>query len=194
MSRIGRKTIAIPDKVEVRVEGPRVRVKGPHGELEWALPEAVNAEVKDRQVRLSADAADPRVRPLYGMARSRVANMVAGVHAPFKETLEIMGLGFKAEPEGPGKLNLSIGYSHKVPFDLPKGVEVEVDKKQTTVILKSHDKDLLGQTAARMRALKVPEPYKGTGIRYQGERILRKAGKTAAGAGGSGAGSGGAKK
>lgn len=192
MSRVGRQPITIPEKVEVAIEGAKVRVKGPNGELSWQLPAEVKAEKKEKQVVLTADYSDPRVRALYGMARARVANMVNGVHAKFSKTLEVIGLGFKVEKEGDKKLILSIGFSHKVNFDVPVGIDVDIDKKMTTVVLKSHDKDLLGHTAARMRSLKLPEPYKGTGIRYQGERIIRKAGKTAAGAGAGGAG--GAKK
>ncbi|MFA6093025.1 MAG: 50S ribosomal protein L6 [Elusimicrobiota bacterium] len=188
MSRIGKQPIPLPDKVEVAVDGDRVRVKGPLGELSGTLPSVVKLERQDKTVVLVANAKDPSVRALYGMARARLANMVHGVHTGFSKTLDIVGLGFKVEPDGASKLTLSLGYSHKVHFDLPKGVSAEIDKKQTSVVLKCIDKDLLGQTAARFRELREPEPYKGTGIRYHGERIIRKAGKTAAGAGAGGAG------
>jgi large subunit ribosomal protein L6 len=194
MSRIGRQPVPIPEKVEVALNGSKVRVKGPLGELSWELPAVVKAEKKDNQVVLSADASDPRVRALYGTARAIVANMVRGVSQGFQEIVEIVGLGYKAEPEGQ-KLMLSLGFSHKVPFDVPKDVKIEVDKKQTILTLKSFDKQLLGATVARLKSLRPTEPYKGTGIRRKGDRIIKKAGKTAAGAmAGAGAGAGGAKK
>jgi large subunit ribosomal protein L6 len=194
MSRIGRQPVPIPEKVEVALNGTKVRVKGPLGELSWELPGVVKAEKKENQVILSADASDMRVRALYGTARARVANMVRGVSQGFQETVEIVGLGYKAEPEGQ-KLMLSLGFSHKVPFDVPKHVKIELDKKQTTLILKSFDKELLGATVAQLKSLRPTEPYKGTGIRRKGDRIIKKAGKTAAGAmAGAGAGAGGAKK
>jgi len=192
MSRIGKQPIPIPEKVEVALSGSDVRVKGPLGELSWRLPSAVKAEKKDNQVLLSADISDMRVRALYGTARARLANMVRGVAQGFQETVEIVGLGFKAEPEGQ-KLLLSLGFSHKVTFDVPKDIKIEVDKKQTTLILKGFDKELVGATVARLKSLKPTEPYKGTGIRRKGDRIIKKAGKTAAGAM-AGAGAGGAKK
>ncbi|MBI5243278.1 MAG: 50S ribosomal protein L6 [Elusimicrobia bacterium] len=193
MSRVGRQPIAIPEGVEVALSGTIVRVKGPGGELSFQLPPVVQAEKKDDSLLLKADDSDPGVRALYGTARTRVANMVHGVKTGFSKAIVIEGLGFKAEPEGE-KLMLSIGYSHRVAFPVPKGIKVGVDKKQTTISLSGADKELVGETAARLRALRPPEPYKGTGIRYQGERIQRKAGKTAAGAGVGVAGAAGVKK
>lgn len=193
MSRVGRQPIPIPAGVEVVLSGTIVRVKGPGGELSFELPPVVKAEKKDNCLLLKADDSDPGVRALYGTARTRIANMVHGVHTGFSKAIVIEGLGFKAEPDGE-KLMLSVGYSHRVAFPLPKGIKVAVDKKQTTISLSGADKELLGVTAARLRALRPPEPYKGTGIRYQGERIQRKAGKTAAGAGVGAAGGAGVKK
>lgn len=192
MSRVGKQPVSIPEKVDVSFAGNKVRVKGPLGELSWELPSAVKAEKKGQQVVLSADISDMAVRALYGTARARLANMVKGVSQGFEQTIEIVGLGYKAEQEGQ-RLMLSLGFSHKKPFDVPKDVKVELDKKQTTLVLKSHDKDLLGATVARLKAVKPPEPYKGTGIRRKGDRIIKKAGKTAAGAAGA-AGGAGAKK
>lgn len=189
MSRIGKQPIPVPGTVQVKLGGSSVSVKGPLGELERTLPECVTIERKGEELLLSVDLSRPGARALYGMARARVANMVTGVQTGFSKTLEIVGLGFKAIPEGE-KLKLIIGFSHPVEFSIPKGIKIEVDKKQTTLVLRGADKDLVGQTAARLRGLKEPEPYKGSGIKYQGERILRKAGKTAAGAGAGG----GAKK
>lgn len=182
MSRIGKQPIPVPGTVQVTLGGGAVRVKGPLGELERKLPEGISIERKGNELLLSADPGRPGAGALHGMARARVANMVTGVQTGFSKTLEIVGLGFKAIPEG-DKLKLTIGFSHPVDFTAPKGVKIEVDKKQTTLILRGADKDLVGQTAALIRGLKEPEPYKGSGIKYQGERILRKAGKTAAGAG-----------
>ncbi|HAH07624.1 MAG TPA: 50S ribosomal protein L6 [Elusimicrobia bacterium] len=181
MSRVGKQPIPVPEKVDVAFNGNQVRVKGPLGELSWEMPAAVKAEKKDGKIFLTADISDMGVRALYGTARARVANMVQGVSQGYQTIVEIVGLGFKAEPEGQ-RLMLSLGFSHKKAFDVPKDVKVEVDKKQTTLVLKSHDKELLGATVARLKAVKPTEPYKGTGIRRKGDRIIKKAGKTAAGA------------
>jgi large subunit ribosomal protein L6 len=192
MSRIGKQPIPIPEKVDIAFDGTKVRVKGPLGELSWEMPAVIKAERKGALVVLSADISDRRIRALYGTARARVANMVRGVTQGFEQIVEIVGLGFKAEPEGQ-KLMLSVGFSHKVPFDVPKNIKVELDKKQTTLTLKAFDKELLGATVARLKAIKPTEPYKGTGIRRKGDRIIKKAGKTAAGAA-AGAAGGAAKK
>lgn len=187
MSRVGKQPIPIPDKVEVQIHGSSVKVKGPLGELELSVPELVKVEQKDKTLVLTSDSSGgPEASALYGMARARLANLVEGVHKGFQKNLEIHGLGFKAAVAG-DKLTLSLGLSHPVEFTIPKGVKIEVDKKATKLTVNGIDKDLVGQTASRIRGLREPEPYKATGIRYEGERIHRKAGKTAAGAGGGGA-------
>lgn len=192
MSRVGKQPIPVPDKVTVQVQGGAVKVKGPLGELQRSLPAMVTVEQKDKVVLVSTDksvAADASAQ--HGMARARIANMLTGVSQGFRKNLDIVGLGFKAQVAG-NLLDLTIGFSHPVKFALPKGITLEIDKKMTKVTVIGIDKDLVGETAARIRALKPPEPYKGTGIRYEGERIIKKAGKTAAGAGAGGGG--GAKK
>ena len=191
MSRIGRQPVVVPQGVQVEFKGQDIRVKGPLGELKGNLPSVVKAELKDGHVNLAAEAKLPSERALYGSTRAKLANMVHGVSKGFTRVVEIYGLGYRATLQGQ-KLSMTLGFSHPVEFDIPKGVKIEVDPKQTVLTLSSIDKELLGATAARLRGLKEPEPYKATGIRYRGEHITRKAGKTAAGAG-AGAG-GGAKK
>jgi large subunit ribosomal protein L6 len=189
MSRIGKQPIHIPAGVQVQLQGDRVRVKGALGELDLAVPPEIKIEQKEGQLILSAGKG-AGVSALHGMMRARLANVVEGVCKGFVKSLEISGLGYKAILSGE-KLQLNLGMTHPVNFDIPKGIKVEVDKKQTKVSVSGSDKELVGQTAARIRELKPPEPYKGFGIRYEGERVRRKAGKTAAGVG---AGAAGAKK
>jgi large subunit ribosomal protein L6 len=192
MSRVGKQPIAVPEKVTINVDKSTVKVKGPLGELQRTFPDFVGIAQKDKQVLVTADrAAAPDAGAQHGMTRARIANMLEGVATGFRKNLDIVGLGFKAQVAGT-TLELTIGFSHPVKFSIPKGITLEVDKKLTKLTVIGIDKDLVGETAARIRALKPPEPYKGTGIRYEGERIIKKAGKTAAGAG-AGAG-GGAKK
>lgn len=188
MSRIGKAPVAVPSGVQVQIAGAQVKAKGPQGELAFTLPSAVKAELKEGKVLLTADlTARKDASAIYGMSRARVANIVQGVATGFAKTLDVVGLGYKAAVEGE-KLTLALGYSHPVTFMIPKGIKAVVDPKTVTITLSGADKDLVGLTAARLRAIKPPEPYKGTGIRYRGEHIVRKAGKTAAGVGGGGAG------
>jgi len=187
MSRIGRQPIAIPEKVTVKVDQATIKVKGPLGELERTFPDFIKVQQNDKDLLILADqAAAVDAGAQHGMARSRIANMLTGVFQGFRKNLDIVGLGFKAVAAG-DQLELTIGFSHSVKFTIPKGISLEIDKKATKVTVIGIDKDLVGETAARIRALKPPEPYKGTGIRYEGERIVKKAGKTAAGAGAGGA-------
>jgi large subunit ribosomal protein L6 len=184
--------VVIPSGVQVTIANGVVTAKGPKGELKQALSPLVKAEVKDGKVLLTADlAAAKDASAVYGMSRARVNNIVQGAATGYSKILEIVGLGFRAEAVGQ-KLTMTLGKSHPVTFEAPKGVTVAVDAKKTQLTISGADKDLVGQTAADIRELRKPEPYKGTGIRYQGEHIRKKAGKTAAGAG-AGAG-GGAKK
>ena len=169
-----------------------VTAKGPKGELREPLHPSVKAEIKDGQVLLTADIAQRGVSALYGMSRARVNNMVQGVAAGYTKILDIVGLGFRAEAAGQ-KLNLTLGKSHPISFDVPAGVAVSVDPKKTQITVSGPSKEAVGETAAKIRELRKPEPYKGTGIRYRGEHVRKKAGKTAAGAS-AGAAGGGAKK
>lgn len=184
MSRVGKQPITIPEKVEVKIAGQDVTVKGPNGQLAWSIPSDIKIEQKDKELVLSlSEKAGPKAGALFGMSRSRVANLVTGVTEGFSKNIEIVGLGYKAALQGKN-LILNLGLSHPVQFPIPDGVQIEVDKKATKLTVKGINKDLVGETAAQIRILKKPEPYKGVGIRYEGERVHRKAGKTAAGSGG----------
>lgn len=183
MSRIGRTPVLIPPSVSVAITEGRVNAKGPLGEAVMALPGIIHAEIKDGRVLLTADLEARRdAKALYGMSRAMVQNMVLGVTQGFSKTLEIIGIGFRAEAGG-DRVTFSLGKSHPVIFAIPKGIKIEVDAKRTQLKVSGVDKGLVGETAAKIRGLRPPEPYKGTGIRYQGEHVRRKAGKTAAGAG-----------
>jgi large subunit ribosomal protein L6 len=188
--------VVIPQGVQVSVAEGLVAVKGPKGQLQETLHRLVRAEVKDGKVLLSADLKAARdASAIYGMSRARVNNMVVGVSSGFVKTLDIVGLGFRAEVAGQ-KMTLSLGKSHPVVFTAPAGVTLGVDPKKTQITVSGSNKDLVGEiaAAAKIRGLREPEPYKGTGIRYQGEHVRKKAGKTAAGAGVGAAGAAGAKK
>jgi large subunit ribosomal protein L6 len=176
MSRVGRKPVAIPAGVQVKVEGGRIKVKGPKGELTRAVVQQVQVAVENGQVVVSRGDDERRSRALHGLMRAEVQNMINGVTQGFQKTLEINGVGYRAALSG-RTLTLTIGFSHPVSFPLPPGIEASVDK-QTIVTIKGSDRYLVGQTAADLRALRKPEPYKGKGIKYAGEKIIRKEGKT----------------
>jgi large subunit ribosomal protein L6 len=182
MSRVGKILIAVPDKVEVKIEGSTVRVKGPKGELERKLNPAVSAELSDGEVVVKPLDESRKSRALWGLFRTLIANMVEGVSGGFTKELEIVGVGYKAELQGKKAVKLSLGFSGPVNFQLPEGIEAEVPQPQA-VIIKGIDKELVGQIAAEIRRLRPPEPYKGKGIRYRGERVRRKARKGAVGTG-----------
>jgi large subunit ribosomal protein L6 len=177
MSRIGRKPIEVPAKVKVNVgaEGA-VTVEGPKGKLSWTLPEAVRARVDGGSVSLERDGESRQIRALHGLSRALIANMVTGVDVGFRKELEIQGVGFKAALQGQ-KLNLNLGKSHPILFQIPASVKVTV-VEGTKITVEGADKHLVGQTAADIRAFHPPEPYKGKGIRYAGEQVRRKEGKT----------------
>lgn len=177
MSRIGRKPVPIPDGVTVVVDGAILRAQGPKGALTQAVPTALTVAVTNNHVVVSRQSDHRSVRALHGLLRSLVSNMVTGVKDGFERRLDIVGIGYRAQLQGKN-LQLALGYSHPVLFPLPEGVTAEVEK-QTQIILKASDKALLGQTAAKLRALRKPDPYKGKGIRYAGEVIRRKVGKKA---------------
>ncbi len=177
MSRIGKKPIGVPKGVSIKLEGRGVRVKGPNGELAWEVP--FNISVKEAEGNLLVERADDnrQTRALHGLSRSLLANMVTGVSQGFTRAMEITGVGYRAQVQ-PGKIVFSLGYSHPVEYPLPAGISAEVDKKQTALTLKGADKQKLGQVASDIKALRPPDAYKGKGIRYAGERIKLKAGKT----------------
>ena len=178
MSRIGRMPVVIPKGVTVELKDRTVRVKGPRGELSRALPAGIEVAVEQGVVNVSRPNDEPRARALHGLTRALVANMVEGVDKGFRKTLEIQGVGYKAETR-PYGVNLVVGYSHPVEFRAPDGVKISVENN-TVVRIEGADKEKVGQVAAEIRLVRPPEPYKGKGIRYQGEQVRRKAGKTGA--------------
>jgi large subunit ribosomal protein L6 len=177
MSRIGRQPIAIPQGVKVQVEGQLVRAEGPRGALSQPVPAGLSARIDDGHVVIARGGDDRKARALHGLTRALVANMVSGVKTGFERKLEIVGIGYRAQLQG-RNLQLALGYSHPVIFPLPEGVTAEVEK-QTQITLRGPDKALLGQTAAKLRTLRKPDPYKGKGIRYANETVRRKVGKKA---------------
>jgi large subunit ribosomal protein L6 len=177
MSRIGAKPIPIPDGVRVVIDGRSVRVQGPKGALSQPVPSGLAVAVRDNQVVVARGGDQRTLRALHGLTRSLLANMVRGVTDGFERRLEIVGIGYRAQMQGKN-IQLALGYSHPIVFPLPDGVSAEIDR-QTAITLRGADKALLGQTAANLRALRKPDPYKGKGIRYSEEVIRRKVGKKA---------------
>lgn len=176
MSRVGEKKIKIPDGVTVKVDAGIVHVKGPKGEIRKAIRPESKVVIEEGCVVVSRCSDEQRHKALHGLARSEINNMVQGVANGFEKVLEIKGVGYRVAVEGK-VLNFNLGYSHPIHFDLPKGIDAAVEK-QTTLTIKGIDKHLVGQVAANIRDLRKPEPYKGKGIKYCDERILRKEGKT----------------
>jgi large subunit ribosomal protein L6 len=169
--------VVVPSGVEVKVSGRSVAVKGPKGALTREIPVGVSVAVVDGSLVVSRDDESRDARARHGLVRTLVNNMVIGVTEGFTKELEIIGVGYRAEAQGPNKLKLALGFSHPVPFEAPEGITFEVPT-QTKVIVKGADKEVVGQVAANIREFRKPEPYKGKGIRYANERVLRKAGKT----------------
>jgi len=177
MSRIGRKPITIPQGVKVQAAGGVVSAEGPKGKLVQPLPPGLSAKVEGNHVLISRAGEERKDRALHGLARSLVQNMVTGVRDLFERKLEIVGIGYRAQVQGRA-IQLALGYSHPVVFPLPDGITVDIDK-QTLITLRGADKAVLGQTAAKLRMLRKPDPYKGKGIKYSDEVIRRKVGKKA---------------
>jgi len=178
MSRIGKQAITVPSGVDVTIDGTSVRVKGPKGQLEYSLVGDVAVERDGDALNVSRADDSRSNRSLHGLQRTLIANMVIGVSDGFSKELEIVGVGYRAAAQGPNAIELSVGYSHTVKVDAPEGVTFEVPQP-TRIIIRGHDKQLVGQVAADIRKIRKPEPYKGKGIRYAGEHIRRKAGKSA---------------
>lgn len=178
MSRIGKKPVVIPKGITVTVKDGSVNVKGPKGELTRTIHPQLAVEVKGQEVLLTRPNEEKRVRALHGLWRALVQNMVSGVSEGYTRKLEIVGVGYRAEMKGT-KLNLNVGYSHPILFGPPEGVKIETPT-QTSITISGIDKQLVGLVAAKIRSFRVPEPYKGKGIKYEGEYIRRKAGKAAA--------------
>ncbi len=179
MSRVGKLPVKIPDKVKVSVDKETVKVEGPKGKMSFPFNPVVKVEVASGEVRVTRPDDSRQAKGLHGLTRTLVRNAIDGVTKGYERALEISGVGFKAEVKGKD-INFTLGFSHPVVFRIPDGVTAEVDPKQTRVTIRSADKHLLGLTAAKIRALRPPEPYKGKGIKYAEETIRRKEGKTGA--------------
>lgn len=176
MSRIGKRTIAIPNKVTISITGQQVAVQGPKGSLQRVLPNLVTVEQEGQELKVVRTEETRKARQLHGLCRTLVSNMVEGVSKGFEKRLEIQGVGYRAQAQGT-KLTLNVGYSKPVEIPMPPGIQVAVEKN-TEITISGIDKEIVGNTAALIRAVRPPEPYKGKGIRYQGEVVRRKAGKT----------------
>jgi large subunit ribosomal protein L6 len=178
MSRIGKLPIAIPDKVKVAISGREIRAEGPKGKGSLTVAERINVRMEGKTIFVERPDDERDARSLHGLTRTLVNNLITGVNTGFERVLEIAGVGYRAEAKGK-EIHFTLGYSHPIVFPLPEGVTAEVDK-QTKVILRGPDKHVLGLTAAEIRKLRLPEPYKGKGIKYAEETIRRKQGKTGA--------------
>jgi len=176
MSRIGKMPIAIPPGVKISLDGASVKVQGPKGTLTQAMPKRIPVAVESDQIVVGRPSEDKDDRALHGLVRSLINNMVIGVTDGFTKGLEINGVGYRAEVKG-NTLTMALGYSHPVVYEIPEGIEVEVEK-QTKLTVKGIDKQLVGSAAAKIRSFRKPEPYKGKGVKYADEQIVRKAGKT----------------
>ena len=177
MSRIGKKPIEVPKGVDVTLNGQNIKVKGPKGELTMDAHADMAVTMDGGVVTVARPTDQPKHRGLHGLTRTLIANMIEGVLDGFSKTLEIQGVGYRAQEKGSG-IELRLGFSHTIEFTAPEGVRIEVPTP-TTIVVGGIDKQSVGQAAAEIRAFRPPEPYKGKGIRYQGEHVRRKAGKTA---------------
>ena len=178
MSRVGKMPIAVPGGVEVSQQARRITVKGPQGTLERELPGEITVRQDDSSLLVERPDDERESRALHGLTRSLVANMVTGVTAGYQKDLEIVGVGYRATSKGPNQIELALGFSHPVVVDAPEGISFEVPAP-TRITVRGIDKEKVGQVAADIRKIRKPEPYKGKGVRYAGEVVLRKAGKAA---------------
>lgn len=181
MSRIGRLPVEIPGGVQVELNGSKVRVKGPKGELQREFSGLINIKMENNQLNIARNSDNPEERALHGTTRAVLANMVHGVSQGFEVILEVEGVGYRAEMEGK-TLALHVGYSHPIKMEPPAGISFEVDQKTRQIKVMGFDKELVGQVAANVRKVRPPEPYHGKGLHYLGERVRRKAGKAGKGA------------
>jgi large subunit ribosomal protein L6 len=178
MSRIGKKPIVIPPTVKVKVQGDAVEVQGPKGTLRQALPPGIRVDLADGRLNAAMVREDPELRKFWGLGRTLVANAVQGVTEGFKKELDIVGVGFRAEVKGE-QVHFALGYSHPIVMPIPKGIGISIEK-QTHVTVTGIDRQLVGQVAADIRRLRKPDPYKQKGVRYTGEMLKKKVGKTGA--------------
>jgi len=176
MSRIGRLPIAVPSGVQIKIDGHQVSVKGKRGEMTREFHPEIEIKLDDGKVVVTRPSDSPTHRALHGTTRALLANMVKGVSEGFAKVLQIEGVGYRATMDG-ANLVFSLGYSHPIKVEPPAGIKFAVDEKAKTVTIEGNDRELVGQVAANLRKLRPPEPYKGKGVMYQGERIRRKAGK-----------------
>jgi large subunit ribosomal protein L6 len=177
MSRIGKQPIPIPDKVTAQISGQHVIIKGPKGTLEREIPQPIEVKQEGSTIVVKPTNESRLGRQRYGLCRTLVANMVDGVSQGFQKRLLIQGVGYRAQAQGK-KLTLNVGYSQPVEMEMPNGIDVAIENRNTEIIVSGIDKEVVGNIAARIRAVRPPEPYKGKGIRYFGEQVRRKAGKT----------------
>ena len=176
MSRIGKKPITVPSGVDVKVSGSNVSVKGPLGKLDWSLAQGVSVALDNGQIVVTRSSEDRKLRALHGLVRAELNNMVLGVTKGYERSLEITGVGYKAQIQG-RTMSFNVGYINPVVYQVPAGIDVKVDK-QTLINVKGVDKRLVGQVAANLRAIKPPDVYKQKGVRYAGEQLRKKEGKT----------------
>jgi large subunit ribosomal protein L6 len=177
MSRVGKAAVTIPQGVEVTIASSSITVKGSKGSLVREIPSGVSVKKVESTVVVEREGNDRSLRSRHGMVRAMVSNMMDGVTQGYVKELDIIGVGYRAAAKGADKLELSLGFSHSVPYAAPKGITFEVPQP-TRIVVKGADKELVGQVAAEIRSFRSPEPYKGKGVRYVNERVLRKAGKT----------------
>jgi large subunit ribosomal protein L6 len=176
MSRVGKNPIQIPTGVDVKLQGNIVSVKGPKGELRWNIPSGISVSMQDKSITVKRPSDAKQDKALHGTVRNIIANMVTGTSAGYQRVLDISGVGYRAQVQGK-KIVFTLGYSHPVEFQLPEGINAEVDKKQTQITLQGIDKQVMGQVAANIRGLRAPDIYKGKGVRYANEYIKLKVGK-----------------
>jgi large subunit ribosomal protein L6 len=182
MSRVGKAPIPIPDKVDVNIDGHKVTVKGPKGELSHEVHRDISVAVEENEIRVTRPSDHKKHRALHGLTRALVYNMVHGVTEGFRKEMEMIGVGYRAEQKGK-MLILHLGYSHPILVDPPEGIEITLPPKTNRIIVEGINKQLVGEVSAKIRQFRPPEPYKGKGIRYIGEHVRSKAGKAAVGAG-----------
>jgi len=176
MSRVGKNPIDIPEGVEVKINGQEISVKGPKGELKWTYPAGMKVSIQDKKIVVERPSDSKPYKSLHGTTRTIIANMVNGTSKGYKKVLQIVGTGYRAQVQG-RKIVFTLGYSHPIEFHLPEGITAQVDNRQVELTIEGIDKQLVGQVAANIRALRPPDPYKGKGIRYVGEVIKLKEGK-----------------
>jgi len=180
MSRIGRKSIKLPEKVNIETKNSVINVKGPKGELSIDVPSGIKTSIDDGNVMVTRSSEDKQTRANHGLVRSLLQNSIIGVSDGFTKTLEIVGTGYKAEMAGSDTLKLTLGFSHPIDFKLPKGIEAKIEDRGTLLMIEGIDKQIVGETAAKIRKLRKPDAYKGKGVRYKGEELRLKPGKAGA--------------